>query len=82
MTQATFHALLSHWWRNPMQLFTLLAGLALATALWSGVQAINVGTGLGYALMEMIRAFEAEETPRSAYFRAPVRSIHTQDAQQ
>lgn len=30
----------------------------------------------------VIRAFEAEETPRSAYFRAPVRSIHTQDAQQ
>lgn len=34
-------ALLSHWWRSPLQLFTLLVGLALATALWSGVQAIN-----------------------------------------
>ena len=34
-------ALLSHWWRNPVQLFAYLAGLALATALWSGVQAIN-----------------------------------------
>lgn len=34
-------ALLSHWRRNPLQLFTLVAGLALATALWSGVQAVN-----------------------------------------
>ena len=34
-------ALLSHWWRNPVQLFAYLTGLALATALWSGVQAIN-----------------------------------------
>lgn len=34
-------ALLSHWLRAPLQLFTLLVGLALATALWSGVQAIN-----------------------------------------
>ena len=32
---------MSHWWRSPLQLFTLLVGLALATALWSGVQAIN-----------------------------------------
>lgn len=28
----------------------------------------------------VIRAFEAEDTPRSAYFRAPVRSRHTQQA--
>lgn len=41
MTRAGLQALLSHWWRNPLQLFTLLAGLALATALWSGVQAVN-----------------------------------------
>ncbi len=41
MTRAVFSALLSHWLRNPVQLFTLLAGLALGTALWSGVQAIN-----------------------------------------
>lgn len=33
--------LLSHWRRNPAQLFAYLFGLALATALWSGVQAIN-----------------------------------------
>ena len=34
-------ALLSHWRRRPGQLLTLMAGLALATALWSGVQALN-----------------------------------------
>ncbi|MEM1377231.1 MAG: ABC transporter permease [Pseudomonadota bacterium] len=37
----TISALLSHWRRNPVQLFTFVGGLALATALWSGVQAIN-----------------------------------------
>ena len=33
--------LLSHWMRHRMQLATLLIGLMSATALWSGVQAIN-----------------------------------------
>ncbi|HKG99191.1 MAG TPA: ABC transporter permease, partial [Bradyrhizobium sp.] len=33
--------LLSHWRRRPMQLATLLVGLISATALWSGVQALN-----------------------------------------
>ena len=41
MIACCLRALLSHWWRNPVQLFAYLAGLALATALWSGVQAIN-----------------------------------------
>ncbi|NNE53038.1 MAG: ABC transporter permease [Sulfitobacter sp.] len=41
MTRTCLLALLSHWRRNPLQLFAFLAGLALATALWSGVQAIN-----------------------------------------
>jgi len=41
MTRAGISALWSHWRRNPLQLFTLIAGLALATALWSGVQAVN-----------------------------------------
>lgn len=48
MTRTTFQALLSHWWRNPLQLFTLLAGLALATALWSGVQAVNAEARASY----------------------------------
>ncbi|MBN9580194.1 MAG: ABC transporter permease [Afipia sp.] len=34
-------ALLSHWRRHRMQLATLLVGLIAATALWSGVQALN-----------------------------------------
>ena len=44
-----FRALLSHWKRNPWQLLTLLAGLALSTALWSGVQAINAEARASYA---------------------------------
>jgi putative ABC transport system permease protein len=36
-----FKVLLSHWRRHPMQLATLLVGLISATALWSGVQALN-----------------------------------------
>lgn len=41
MYRAAFGALWSHWWRHKVQLFSLLLGLALATALWTGVQAIN-----------------------------------------
>jgi len=33
--------LLSHWRRHPLNLATLVVGLAVATALWSGVQALN-----------------------------------------
>ena len=48
MTGAILSALLSHWRRNPLQLITLLAGLALGTALWSGVQAINAEARASY----------------------------------
>lgn len=48
MRRAGLSALLSHWWRNPVQLFTLVAGLALATALWSGVQAVNAEARASY----------------------------------
>ena len=48
MTAAILSALASHWRRNPLQLLTLLAGLALATALWSGVQAINAEARASY----------------------------------
>ncbi|GLQ25951.1 FtsX-like permease family protein [Sulfitobacter pacificus] len=48
MIGACFSALLSHWRRNPIQLFAYLAGLALATALWSGVQAINAEARASY----------------------------------
>lgn len=41
MIRTALSALLSHWRRNPLQLAMLLLGLSLATALWSGVQAVN-----------------------------------------
>ncbi|MGF6429218.1 ABC transporter permease [Bradyrhizobium elkanii] len=40
--------LLSHWRRHPMQLATLLIGLISATALWSGVQALNQQARIAY----------------------------------
>ncbi|MCV2876048.1 FtsX-like permease family protein [Rhodobacteraceae bacterium XHP0102] len=46
---ATLAAVLGHWRRHPMQLFALIAGLALATALWSGVQALNAEARSSYA---------------------------------
>ena len=49
MRRAIFSALISHWRRNPLQLFTLIAGLALGTALWAGVQAINTEARASYA---------------------------------
>ncbi|MFU8898573.1 MAG: FtsX-like permease family protein [Roseinatronobacter sp.] len=52
MTRAALLALISHWWRNPLQLVMLLAGLALATALWSGVQALNAEARAAYSTAE------------------------------
>ena len=49
MIRAGLAALLSHWWRSPLQLAMLLLGLSLATALWSGVQAINAEARASYA---------------------------------
>lgn len=49
MTGAVFTALVSHWRRRPFQLLTLILGLALATALWSGVQAINAEARKSYS---------------------------------
>lgn len=37
----TFATLIGHWRRHPANLCALLVGLAIATALWSGVQALN-----------------------------------------
>lgn len=48
MTGAILSALASHWRRNPLQLLTLVLGLALATSLWSGVQAINAEARASY----------------------------------
>ena len=54
MTRVALAALLSHWWRNPVQLAMLLTGLALATALWSGVQALNAEARAAYATAERL----------------------------
>lgn len=44
----TLRVLFSHWARHRMQLATLLIGLMSATALWSGVQAINAQARTSY----------------------------------
>ncbi|MEL7488717.1 MAG: ABC transporter permease, partial [Pseudomonadota bacterium] len=41
--------LFSHWTRNPMQAATFVIGLAVATALFAGVQAINLQARASYA---------------------------------
>ena len=46
---AVLAALLGHWRRHPLELATLLVGLAVATALWSGVQALNAEARESYA---------------------------------
>jgi putative ABC transport system permease protein len=48
MISSGLGALLSHWRRHPLQLAMLLLGLSLATALWSGVQAINAEARASY----------------------------------
>ncbi|WP_224825731.1 ABC transporter permease [Cognatishimia sp. MH4019] len=48
MRRAAFSALISHWRKHPIQLVSLVLGLALATALWSGVQAINTEARASY----------------------------------
>ena len=42
-------ALLGHWRRHPVQFATLIVGLMVATALWSGVQALNAEARASYA---------------------------------
>lgn len=48
MTFTALTALVSHWRTNRLQFFAMIAGLALATALWSGVQAINAEARASY----------------------------------
>jgi len=47
--RAAISALWSYWRRQPLQLATLVLGLALATGLWSAVQAINAEARAAYA---------------------------------
>ena len=48
MWWAGLGAILSHWRMHPLQLAMLLVGLSLATALWSGIQAINAEARASY----------------------------------
>ncbi|MDP2079613.1 MAG: ABC transporter permease [Pseudotabrizicola sp.] len=76
MTRTILSALLGHWRRNPLHLITLLAGLALGTALWSGVQAINAearasydaaATALGEGSYAQIVAQDGAPIPQQNY---------------
>jgi len=59
--RAAFAALVSHWRRRPGQFVTLVLGLALATALWTGVQAINAEARASYAAAANALGDGAEE---------------------
>lgn len=54
MIRAVLAALLGHWRRHPLELATLLTGLAVATALWTGVQALNTQARASYAAAEAV----------------------------
>ncbi|MFO1132910.1 MAG: ABC transporter permease [Hyphomicrobiales bacterium] len=71
-----FAVLLSHWWRHKLQFAMLLLGLALATALWSAVQAINGEARASYARaaavvgqdrLEQLGAADGTRIPQSDY---------------
>jgi putative ABC transport system permease protein len=76
VTNTILRALLSYWWRSPLQLFTFLMGLALATGLWSGVQAINsearasydaAATTLGEGQFDQLVPRTGDRIPQSVY---------------
>ncbi|MBS7663243.1 FtsX-like permease family protein [Pseudomonas lalucatii] len=56
----TLHSLASHWWRHPVQLFAVLTGLWLASALWSGVQALNGQARDSYARADRLLGGERQ----------------------
>jgi putative ABC transport system permease protein len=76
MLYTTISTLFSHWRRHPGQLATLIAGLALATALWSGVQAINAearrsyaeaAAALGQDQLSRLTSADGQQVPLSSY---------------
>lgn len=62
MRRVALLALLAHWRRRPGQLATLLIGIALATALWSAVQAINVEARTSYDRAAIVLGPDRYET--------------------
>ncbi len=72
----TLRALLSHWRRHPVQFFSLFTGLWLATALLTGVQAINGEARKSYALASeliggtahaSLKAVDGNPLPQAAF---------------
>lgn len=64
-------ALLSHWRRHPVQFFSVLTGLWLATALLTGVQALNSHARDSYARASQLIGGEPQASltaPDSASF--------------
>jgi putative ABC transport system permease protein len=59
-------ALMGHWRRHPLQCASILSGLWLATALWSGVQALNAQARADYARASAVLAgpTQAQWVPR------------------
>jgi putative ABC transport system permease protein len=71
-------ATLSHWKRHPGQLLSLVIGLALATALWSGVQAINAearasydsaAQSLGQSTLEVLEPVSPGPLPQTRFVK-------------
>ncbi|MNG75122.1 outer membrane-specific lipoprotein transporter subunit LolC [compost metagenome] len=56
----TLQALLSHWRRHRVQLLGIVTGLWLATALWTGVQALNSQARADYARASAVLAGAAQ----------------------
>ncbi|MDD0976635.1 ABC transporter permease [Pseudomonas fontis] len=60
MLRLCLSALLSHWRRHPLQGISILTGLWLATALWTGVQALNDQARADYARANALLAGAAQ----------------------
>ncbi len=72
MTRAAVQALLSHWRAHPLQLLTLLTGIALATCLWSAVQAINAEARASYERASAQLAIGQFDELRATGFMIPL----------
>ncbi len=67
----TLRALLSHWRRHPVQFFSVLTGLWLATSLLTGVEALNSQARDSYARASQMIGGEPQaslSTPNGALF--------------
>ncbi|MCD5976261.1 ABC transporter permease [Pseudomonas quasicaspiana] len=62
----TLRALLSHWRRHPVQFFSVLTGLWLATALLTGVQALNSQARQSYAQASQLIGGEPQNSLTTA----------------